>query len=62
MALACFAHTLGLPPSEASAEALVVAQASAVERAEHWLVVHDGQGAGCVVQLARERIACRELS
>ncbi|MBR8347713.1 type I polyketide synthase [Burkholderia ambifaria] len=62
LALAGFEHTLGLPPSEASAEALIVAQASAVDRAEHWLVVHDGQGVGCVAQLAHERIACRELS
>ncbi|WP_186041708.1 type I polyketide synthase [Burkholderia gladioli] len=62
LALAGFERTLGLPPSEASAEALIVAQASAVDRAEHWLVVHDGQGAGCVAQLAREGMACRELS
>ncbi|KWC52032.1 type I polyketide synthase [Burkholderia ubonensis] len=62
LAVAGFEHTRGLPPSDASAEALIVAQASAADRAERWLVVHDGQGAGCVAQLAREQASYRELS
>ncbi|KVC59401.1 hypothetical protein WI72_13635 [Burkholderia ubonensis] len=62
LAVAGFEHTRSLPPSDASAEALIVAQASAADRAERWLVVHDGQGAGCVAQLAREQASYRELS
>lgn len=58
-----FAAVQALTPSDAAAEALIVAQAPLTARPQRWLVAHAGQAAArdLLARLARTGDSCREL-